>query len=95
MVSFILFNIYNIRPLKKKPSPWITKEGSITSSIKYNNLNEGKAIKINITAGVIVQINSINVPWFIYLLDINEFLDTKLFVIVIKIHVTVNKIIAK
>jgi len=37
-------------------------EGSDTSSIKYNNLNEGKAININITAGVIVQINSINVP---------------------------------
>ena len=28
-------------------------------SIKYNNLNEGKAIAININAGVIVQINSI------------------------------------
>jgi hypothetical protein len=37
-------------------------EGSLTSSIKYNNLKEGKAIKINIIAGVIVQINSINVP---------------------------------
>jgi len=29
----------------------------ITSSIKYNNLNEGNAIKIKINAGVIVQIN--------------------------------------
>jgi hypothetical protein len=36
--------------------------GSLTSSIKYNNLNDGKAIKINIRAGVIVHINSINVP---------------------------------
>jgi hypothetical protein len=36
--------------------------GSLTSSIKYNNLKEGKAIKINIKAGVIVHINSINVP---------------------------------
>jgi len=33
----------------------------MTSSIKYNNLNEGKAIKISITAGVIVHISSINV----------------------------------
>jgi len=37
-------------------------EGSLTSSIKYNNLNEGKAINIKITAGVIVHINSISVP---------------------------------
>jgi hypothetical protein len=36
--------------------------GSLTSSIKYNNLNEGKAININIKAGVMVQINSISVP---------------------------------
>jgi hypothetical protein len=35
--------------------------GSLTSSIKYNNLKEGKAINININAGVIVHINSINV----------------------------------
>jgi hypothetical protein len=28
----------------------------------YSNLNEGKAIKTKINAGVIVQINSINVP---------------------------------
>jgi hypothetical protein len=37
-------------------------DGSVTSSIKYNNLKEGNAIKIKINAGVIVQINSINVP---------------------------------
>jgi hypothetical protein len=36
--------------------------GSLTSSIKYNSLKEGKAITIKIKAGVIVQINSINVP---------------------------------
>jgi hypothetical protein len=36
--------------------------GSVTSSIRYNNLNEGKAININIKAGVIVQISSISVP---------------------------------
>jgi hypothetical protein len=40
----------------------MTNDGSITSSIKYNNLKEGKAIKIKIKAGVIVQINSTNVP---------------------------------
>ena len=36
--------------------------GDITSSNKYNNLNEGKAIAIKTKAGVIVHINSINVP---------------------------------
>jgi hypothetical protein len=36
--------------------------GSLTSSIKYNSLNDGNAININIKAGVIVHINSINVP---------------------------------
>jgi hypothetical protein len=36
--------------------------GSLTSSIKYNNLKDGKAIRINIKAGVIVHINSIKVP---------------------------------
>jgi len=46
--------------------------GSLTSSIKYNNLKEGKAIKISIKAGVIVHINSINVPWFKYLCDIGD-----------------------
>lgn len=34
-------------------------------SIRYNNLKEGKAINISITAGVIVQINSISVNTFI------------------------------
>jgi hypothetical protein len=28
------------------PSPYITNNGSITSSIKYNNLKEGKAIRL-------------------------------------------------
>jgi hypothetical protein len=36
--------------------------GDITSSNKYNNLKLGKAIAIKIKAGVIVHINSINVP---------------------------------
>jgi hypothetical protein len=47
--------------------------GSLTSSIKYNNLKDGKAINIKIKAGVIVHINSINVPWFKYLCDIGDF----------------------
>ena len=54
----------------RKPSTDIDISGSLISSIKYNNLNEGNAIKIKIIAGVIVQINSINVPWFKYLCDI-------------------------
>jgi hypothetical protein len=75
LVSFILFNICNLRPPiitkgldwknnpkgEKKPSANTDIAGSLTSSIKYNNLNEGKAISINIKAGVIVHINSINV----------------------------------
>jgi hypothetical protein len=36
--------------------------GSLTSSIKYNNLKDGKAIKIKTKAGEIVHINSISVP---------------------------------
>jgi hypothetical protein len=32
------------------------------SSIKYNSINDGKAMKINIIAGLIVHINSITVP---------------------------------
>ena len=77
MVSFILFNIYNFRPPKKKPTTLIVTVGEITSSNKYNNLNEGNAIAIKINAGVIVQINSINVPWFKYLCTIGEFLVLK------------------
>jgi len=56
-------------------------------------LNEGKAINISINAGVIVQINSTNVPCVIYLFDIFDFLncitsDTN-------IQLTANNIIAK
>jgi hypothetical protein len=50
---------------------------SFTGSIKYSKPNEGKAININIIAGVMVQINSINViqkysifDWFKYLCEI-------------------------
>ena len=50
-----------IRIKKKKPSASTEIAGSLTSSIKYNSLNEGKAIKIKIKAGVIVQTSSINV----------------------------------
>ena len=63
--------------------------------VKYNNLNEGNAININTNAGVIVQINSIKVPWFIYLCAIGDLLAAKVLIILIIIHVTVNKIIAK
>ncbi|GGB72399.1 hypothetical protein GCM10010279_70150 [Streptomyces mutabilis] len=58
-------------------------------------MNEGNAINIKINAGVIVQINSINVPWFKYLCAIGDFVATKFLIIVIIIHVTVNKITAK
>jgi hypothetical protein len=34
----------------------------MVSSIKYNNFKEGKAIKINIIAGMMVQTISITVP---------------------------------
>jgi hypothetical protein len=44
------------------PTTLIVNVGDRTSSIKYNNLNEGKAIAININAGVIVQINSMIEP---------------------------------
>jgi hypothetical protein len=36
--------------------------GLITSSRRYSNLNDGKAIAIKIKAGVIVQTVSIKVP---------------------------------
>jgi len=46
---------------KKKPSASTDIAGSLTSSIKYNSLKEGKAININIKAGVIVHTNSMRV----------------------------------
>ena len=60
-----LFNIYVLGPPFKEPSAKTDIEESSTSSIRYNNLNEGNAIKIKITAGVIVHINSISVKIFI------------------------------
>ena len=74
MVSFILFNIYNFRPPKKKPTTLIVKVGERTSSIIYNKLKEGKAIALKIKAGDIVQINSINEPCVKYLYAIGFFL---------------------
>ena len=38
------------------------RAGSITSSIKYNNFKEGKAINTKIPAGIKVQTISISVP---------------------------------
>ena len=41
---------------------YVTKTGSITSSIKYNNLKDENAINIKIKAGLMVQISSTSVP---------------------------------
>ena len=62
-LPYILIGTYKKQRSKrfKKPSASTDIAGSLTSSIKYNSLNEGKAIKIKIKAGVIVQISSINV----------------------------------
>jgi hypothetical protein len=98
LASFILYKTYNInnlRPPKNKPSAYNVIDGSVTSSIKYNNLKDGKAINININAGVIVQISSIKVPWFKYLLLIGDLLLTKFLTIDSIIQPTPNKIIAK
>ena len=40
---------------------------------------KGNAINININAGDIVHINSIKVPWFIYLWAIGDFLAKIIF----------------
>jgi hypothetical protein len=58
-------------------------------------LKEGKAININITAGVIVHISSIRVPCLVYLRDIGEFLLEKLLIKETIIHPTPNNIIVK
>jgi hypothetical protein len=49
------------------PIALIVIAGEITSSHKYNNINEGKAITNNTTAGNIVQIISIVCPCTKYL----------------------------
>jgi len=49
---------------------FIVIPASITSSIRYINLKEGKAINTKITAGVIVQTISNHVPWTRYLCEI-------------------------
>jgi hypothetical protein len=58
-------------------------------------LKEGKAINIKITAGVIVHINSIKVPWFKYLCAIGAFVETKFLTIENNIQETANKIKTK
>lgn len=45
-------------------------------------MKEGNAININITAGVIVHINSMTVPWFKYLWDIKK----KIYSIILKLN---------
>lgn len=53
--------------------------GDLISSIKYNKCNDGKAIKIKIIGGMIVQINSI--IWFSRILIlINLFLIIKIII---------------
>ena len=49
------------------PITFIVIKGYITSSIIYKSLKDGNAMAIKIKAGLIVQINSVNVPWFKYL----------------------------
>jgi hypothetical protein len=58
-------------------------------------LKEGKAINTNISAGVIVQINSISVPWLRYLLLIGDLELSKFFIIAACIQATPNKIATK
>ena len=50
--TILKINIFSFKKELIKPK---------NKSSKYNNLNEGKAIAINMKAGVIVQINSIRV----------------------------------
>jgi len=53
--------------------------GDLISSIRYNKCNDGKAIKIKIIGGMIVQINSI--IWFSRILIlINLFLIIKIII---------------
>jgi hypothetical protein len=58
-------------------------------------LKEGKAINTNINAGVIVQINSISVPWLRYLLLIGDLELWKFLIIAPCIQPTANKIATK
>ena len=69
--------------------------GSITSSIRYNNLKLGKAIATNTNAGVTVQINSITVPCVKYLYTIGLVLVLNLSIIVPNIQDTPITIITK
>jgi len=58
-------------------------------------LKDGKAINTKINAGVIVQINSINVPWLRYLLLIGDLELWKFLIIAPCIHATANKMATK
>jgi len=58
-------------------------------------LKEGKAINTKMKAGVIVQINSINVPWLTYLLLIGDLKVSKFLIIAACIQPTLNKIPTK
>ena len=67
----------------------IVTPGSIHSSIKYSNWNDGNAIAINIRAGVIVHINSICVPCIKYLCDICRFPELKFINIIASMYATI------
>jgi hypothetical protein len=58
-------------------------------------LKEGKAINTKIKAGVIVQINSINVPWLRYLLLIGALELSKFLIIAPCIQPTLNNMATK
>jgi hypothetical protein len=58
-------------------------------------LKDGKAINTKISAGVIVQISSISVPWLRYLLLIGDLELSKFLIIAACIHPTANKIATK
>jgi hypothetical protein len=58
-------------------------------------LKEGKAINTNISAGVMVHISSISVPWLRYLLLIGDLEFLKFLIMAACIQPTANKIATK
>jgi hypothetical protein len=69
--------------------------GEITSSIKYNNRKDGKAIAIKSKAGKIVHTVSKIVPWFIYLCTNGDFSALKVKTIEPKTQKTAIQIMIK
>jgi hypothetical protein len=60
-------SLYSYFQYHCNPIAFIVIAGAITSSHKYNNINDGKAITNKTTAGNIVHIISIVCPCNIYL----------------------------